>query len=86
MDKRTELSVYYGENLLFLDPAEDFDRCIVGIGVSCGHDAVVIYDTDKIIDVLMSQNMSQEDAYEYMEYNILGAYMGEHTPMFLMKD
>lgn len=86
MDKRTELSVYYGEELLFLDPPEDFDRCIAGVGVSCGHDAVVVYDTQKIIEVLMSQDMSLEDAHEYMEFNILGAYMGERTPMFLMKD
>lgn len=85
MDKRTELSVYYGDHLLFLAPAEDFDCCIMGVGVSCGHDTVVIYDTDKIIEVLMSQGMNHEEAYEYMEFNILGAYVGEHTPIFLMK-
>jgi len=30
--------------------------------------------------------MTYEDAVEYFDYNTLGAYMGENTPMFLMDD
>jgi hypothetical protein len=37
----------------------------------------------KIIEILMEDGMDEEEAYEYYEYNILGAYMGETTPMFL---
>jgi len=29
--------------------------------------------------------MSEDDAYEYFEYNTQGAYVGEHTPVFLYK-
>lgn len=27
--------------------------------------------------------MTEEEAIEYFEYNILGSYMGENTPVFL---
>jgi hypothetical protein len=29
--------------------------------------------------------MSEEDAAEYFEYNTQGAFVGEHTPVFLYK-
>ena len=29
------------------------------------------------------QNMSEEEAVEYFEYNTLGSYMGENTPVFV---
>lgn len=85
-NKRTELAAYYGENLLFIDPPEDFDCCIAGIGVSCSRDPVVIYNTNKIVEALILQGMSEEQAYEHMEVNIVGAYVGEHTPIFLFQE
>lgn len=41
-----------------------------------------LYDTDKCIAVLMRQGMSVEDAIEYFDFNVIGAYVGEGTPMF----
>jgi hypothetical protein len=29
--------------------------------------------------------MSEEEAVEYFEYNTQGAFVGEHTPVFLYK-
>ena len=43
---------------------------------------VVAYDTTKLVEVL-SRTMSVDEAYEYFEFNILGAYVGERTPMFV---
>jgi hypothetical protein len=31
------------------------------------------------------ENMSHEDAEEYFQYNVEGAYVGENTPAFLIK-
>jgi hypothetical protein len=29
--------------------------------------------------------MSKEEAIEYFEYNVVGSYVGEHTPSFIEK-
>jgi hypothetical protein len=42
----------------------------------------ICYDTDKVIEILM-EDMSEDEAWEYFEYNVLGAWVGEHTPVFL---
>jgi hypothetical protein len=36
-----------------------------------------------MIDILMFRdNMTVEDAIEYLEYNVFGAYVGEGTPIY----
>ena len=42
----------------------------------------VVYSADKIIEIL-SEEMTHEEAEEFYEYNILGAYMGEMTPIYV---
>ena len=45
---------------------------------------VVAYDTEKIIEILVSRDeMSYEEAYEYFDFNIKGAWVGEFTPIFI---
>ena len=34
------------------------------------------------IDIL-AESMDYEEAVEYFEYNVIGAYVGEQTPIFL---
>jgi hypothetical protein len=47
---------------------------------------LVCYDINKIIEVIMrDDDMKYEDAYQYFEFNILDAYMGENTPVYLVK-
>ena len=40
-----------------------------------------LYDYEKIIESLM-EDMSKEDAVEYFEFNVVGAWMGPGTPAF----
>jgi hypothetical protein len=42
----------------------------------------VVYDTKKMVEIL-SAEMSEEDAWEYLEYNVFCAYVGEGTPMYV---
>ena len=42
----------------------------------------VVYSVGKIIDIL-AEEMTPEEAVEFYEYNILGAYMGEMTPIYV---
>ena len=79
---REELSEEYGE-LLFMSEVE-FDEAILGVAERIGMESVVAYDTDKIIEIL-SRDMPEDDALEYFEYNILGAYVGDRTPVYIKK-
>lgn len=62
--------------------ADGFNEAIIGIASRCGSRDTIAYDYEKCIEILMRE-MSEEDAYEYMEYNVTGAYVGELTPIFI---
>lgn len=59
-----------------------FDDCITGITEEFGGNIRVLYSKDKIIKKLM-EDMSEEEAYEYYDYNIIGGYFGDRNPIFL---
>lgn len=45
---------------------------------------VLVYDAEKIRDHLVNKDgMTMEEAREYIEFNIEGAYMGIHTPVLV---
>jgi hypothetical protein len=45
---------------------------------------VAAYDTTKIVEILvLNHSMSVDEAYEYFDFNILGAYVGKRTPTFI---
>jgi hypothetical protein len=67
------------EGLLF---ADGFDEAIIGVAERIGMEAVVAYDIDKIIEIL-SRDMTEEEAIEYFDFNIIGAYVGERTPIYV---
>jgi len=38
----------------------------------------------KVIEILMREDgMDYDEAVEYYQYNILGSWVGEHTPVYL---
>jgi len=63
--------------------ADGFDEAILGVVQRMGIQAIC-YDQDKVIDILMERDgMTYEEAVEYFEFNIAGAWVGESTPFFL---
>lgn len=77
-----EIDQQVNEDTLFLEPRESYDDCIIGITYD---GSKVIYDATKIMDVLMSiDDMTDEEALEFFEYNILGSYVGENTPIYVV--
>jgi hypothetical protein len=45
---------------------------------------VLVYDAEKIRNILIERDgMTFEDAREFIEFNIEGAYMGAHTPVLV---
>ena len=75
---REELSEEY-EGLLF---ADGFDDAIIGVAERIGMEPVVAYSVGAILQIL-AQDMTEDEAVEYFEFNILGAYVGERTPVFI---
>lgn len=61
--------------------ADGFEAAL--IGCTNGYNIVAVYDYELCIHILMEDNMTYEEALEYMEYNVVGAYVGEKTPMFI---
>lgn len=70
------------EELLFLDPPS-LDVAIVGVAQRIGFGPVVVYDRAKLVQVFVQQGMSEEDADEWVSFNVEGAFMGEGTPLIL---
>lgn len=69
---------------------DGLDEAIVGMAdvwVPNGAGAMTIeklvYSGEKIVEVLMAQGMTEEEAYEFVDFNIAGAYMGEETPVIV---
>ena len=62
---------------------DDFDDCIVGV-VHRFNDVFTLYSLPKVIAKLVSQGMTVDEAHEFWQFNQLGAWVGEHTPGFLV--
>ena len=63
---------------------DGFDDAIIGLAERINLDKVVAYDVEKILEIMCARDeMTYEEAYEYYEYNIKGAFMGEFTPVFV---
>lgn len=69
--------------ILFLDPSEHFDKTIIGMTTINGL-PVVVYDKLAIIDSLCDDGLTYDEAIEYFDFNIDGAYLGEQTPIFVV--
>lgn len=65
--------------------ADGFKDAVIGIGVRCSCPTLIAYDYEKCVKVLMEQNMTYEQAVDYMEFNVTGAWVGENTPIFIHK-
>jgi len=64
--------------------ANGFDSAVLGLSRGPGREDVAVYSIDRCIDVLVQRDgMSEEEAIEDMNFNVLDAYMGPMTPIFV---
>jgi hypothetical protein len=63
--------------------AEGFEEAFVGVAYQFDK-PVAVFDREKCITIL-SKDMSPEEAEEYFQFNVEGAYVGPNTPAFLDK-
>ena len=62
--------------------ADGFKDALIGVGYQFNQQ-VAIYDYAECVHILERQGMTREEALEYMEFNVTGAYVGRATPVFL---
>lgn len=60
--------------------ADGFDNAIIGLEPLSGR---VIYDIDKMVIVLTEEGLTTTEAIEYLDYNVLNAYVGDNTPIYI---
>jgi len=69
---------------LLMDPREQYDKCIVG---TTYYGDKVIYDTALVLQTLMEfEGMTDEEALDWFEYNMVGSYLGDGTPIFMVTE
>lgn len=69
---------------MLMEPREYYDKCIVGMTYD---GSKVIYDTLSVLQSPMEdQGMTDEEALDWFEYNMVGYYVGDGTPVFMVTE
>jgi len=65
--------------------ADGFDSALIGI--TSGINPVAVYDINQMLTILVKrEKMNVEDALEHLDFNVIGAYVGEKTPIYMDLD
>jgi hypothetical protein len=77
MNKLEEILESMDEDFL---KADGFDDAVIGVELSTMR---LVYSVSKCLEILETeQGMLPEEAREYFEFNVSGAYVGEQTPIW----
>jgi len=68
-------------NMVRLEPHDKFDKAIIGV-VERINLHVLCYDVAHLL-LILQEDMSEDEAQEYFDYNIMGSWMGDHTPVYM---
>jgi hypothetical protein len=82
-----ELILQMAEECLSLKPdgfdgnKDGYDKAILGLT----DNGQLVYSKEIMVDLLLNMDpeMTEEDAWEFLEYNCFNAYVGEQTPIFV---
>jgi hypothetical protein len=65
--------------------ADGFNKAIIGVSDDFNQPIRLIYSVSKCLDILMV-DMEYDEAIEYFNFNVCGAYVGEKTPIWCWDD
>ena len=73
-----------GENeACLLEPRDEYDDCVIGIGYRFSEGPLAVYSIPLVLKVMQGWGMDDQEAQEFFEYNTIGAWMGDGTPIFV---
>jgi hypothetical protein len=81
MNKRELLcDMGYEDSIVFENP--DYEQAIIGVSI----DGNVVYDYDVMIEELIEEGMTFEDAVEFIDYNTVRSlsYVGGQAPIIMI--
>jgi hypothetical protein len=83
MTKLEEIIEWYPDEE-FLS-ADGFEEAIIGVAaIKQTAQLVLVYSKSKCLEILITRDkMGKEEAEEYFDFNVEGAYMGEKTPIWV---
>ena len=67
------------DDMIFYDGLED---AFIGIGYRFHDGHIAVYDKEKVFEIL-TEEMSYEEAIEHFDFNIIGGWVGDKTPIFI---
>ena len=81
MNRKDIEDLYGGDepDILF---ADGYDSAIEGV-VWDGERTRVVYRMESILEILMDQGMTYDEASEYFDFNVAGSHVGVYTPLYL---
>ena len=89
-DQKTPSSLRTNQILEWIDETFEvvvyptgFEDCILGVAERAGGPPVAVLDIAKMLAQLEEEGMRCDEALEYFEFNILGAYLGEQSPVYM---
>ena len=64
--------------------ADGFEGALIGVGPRCGQPNLAVYSIPLALGILVDRDgMTIEEAREYLEFNVLGAWVGDRSPMWI---
>jgi len=86
MNEVERIKEEYPEVLLM----DGYDDCVVGICHRFGQEPIVAYSRSKVLKKLQMEavkniddGLSEDEAVEFFEFNMIGAWVGDQTPCFI---
>ena len=75
---RDKILEYYGDtdDIVFADGLDD---AIIGFDENAWK---VVYSRNECIKIMVEDQMDEEEAIEYLEFNTFSAYIGDKTPIW----
>ena len=71
-DIRETIADAFGDQIKFFDGV---DSAIIGVTTGMQARDLVVYSRSKIVEHFISEGMSEEEAEEWVSFNVEGAYM-----------
>lgn len=82
MSKLDALVELLGDEEVLL--ADGFEGALIGIVRQFGK-PMAVYDRTQCIECLIDQGVEPDEAEEYFQFNVEGAWVGDQAPCFLEK-
>ena len=63
---------------------DGLDDALVGVMCRFNQEPVALYSKRKCIDIFIAQGATRDEAEEHFDFNVIGAWVGDGTPAFML--